>query len=67
MIDITLLESPDGIMLHRPDCPMVLQQRAEGRPLATLFQCDMTLLKSYNLHSCLTAIDLLSVPTHKDK
>ena len=42
MIDISLTEGEDGhVLMHRPDCPMVERHRVEGRPVVTLYDCEL--------------------------
>jgi hypothetical protein len=40
--DIAFTQEPDGSMLlHRADCKIARQQAAEGRPVATLYGCEI--------------------------
>jgi hypothetical protein len=57
-VDITVTEddeTPGGMLLHTPGCPMVQAHREAGRQLCTMFGCQVPLpdMKGTRLHTCL--------------
>lgn len=64
-MDVTLAPwTPDSpvdagpMVLHRPDCPVVVALRAAGKPLLTMFEVEAPLdALDCAKHSCLTQDD----------